>query len=736
MSDFHASIVGMNCASCANDIEKAVSKLDGVSSATVNYSLSNAKFVFSEPATKTQISQLIRSLGYQAKIVDERESEQEKKDEDEQRSKKPFYNFLVSMLLSVGVFLLEMTPLGGAFSKEVNWYVQLALTLPIWVWFGREFLYAFYQFVISGRSNMNTLIGIGTTAAFTYSTFITIFPVFSIDAGLTPQVYFEAVGFIISFVYLGKFFENQAKKKTKEAMNALFSLAVKDALVVGESGVESVPLESVAVGNILRVLPGAKFPVDGVVIKGSSNVDESMVTGEPLAVKKQVSDHVTSGTLNLDGTVDIEANRVGKDSFVSQMIDYVKNAQLSKANIQTYADRITGVFTPVVIIIAFVTLFSWFFGGPDPRWGNSISAFIAVLVIACPCALGLATPTAVVVATGRASLRGILISGGDIIEKACDIDVVLFDKTGTLTRGTPAVIESLGINGDGSGDGSGDLLYEVACIEQFSEHPLSKAIVSFYKARSSNSELAEPDEFLAVKGHGIEAAIKGSQYLIGNEDLLSSHSIQTKEGLKPTKLGSFVYIAKEGLHVATLVIGDEIKDEARDAVLNLKNRGIETWMVTGDNQQVAEAVSKELCIEHYRANVKPLEKTEIVDQLQQMGKKVAMVGDGINDAPALAKADLSIAMGGGAEVAIDASDVTILKGDLGRLIEFVDLSRFAMRVIKQNLYLSLLYNTLLIPVAAGFLVVFGGPMMPPVLASIAMALSSVSVVLNSLRIRD
>lgn len=717
-------IKGMSCASCASSIEKEVANIEGVRHSSVNYAVESGRFEVNDFQVKESILQKIRALGYD--VLDNQLNASSNQNV-ENVSDENFSKFIISISLALLVFAFAMWPLMGWPNRKVNWMLQLILCLPIWAWVGIKFQKSLLHFFTTGKSNMNTLIGLGTSAAFLYSAFVTIFYDLSIKVGLTQKVYFEAVGFIISFVFLGQYFEDKAKRKTTEALNSLFQLSSKNAMVLrGEEFVE-IKIEDVNAGDILRVRPGEKFPVDGKIIKGISAIDEAMISGEPLPITKQLGDSVFAGTINGDSPIEYRATKVGNDTFLSQIINFVEQAQNSKPEIQKYADKVSAIFTPVVIGISMVTFFAWYFWGPMPNWGNSISNFIAVLVIACPCALGLATPTAVVVATGKASLNGLLIGGGDIIEKAIGIDTIIFDKTGTITEGRPSVIEAVFLENEE------ETLKDVASIEQFSEHPLSKAIVNYSKEKGL--KLGEPDEFEIEKGKGIIAEIAGRKYLIGNEKLLRENDILMNKDLKTSKIGSFVFIAIDGNHVGSIIIGDKIKSTSKQTLEQLKLRGIETWMITGDNEIIAEAVSTELGIDHFIANALPLEKSTQLERLQESGRIVAMVGDGVNDAPALAKANLSMAMGTGTDVAINASDVTIVKGDLSKALDFIDLSESTMKIIKQNLLLSMIYNTLLIPIAAGVLVIFGGPMMPPVLASVAMALSSISVVSNSLRIK-
>lgn len=726
MKTLSLKIGGMNCASCASTIEAEVKKISGVQSSRVNYAVEVGRFEIIEEVSESAVIKTIKSLGFS---VEDRESG-EKSLNDDQKIKESFTKFIVSIILSFAIFSLAMWPLKAWPSQKLNWFLQFLFCLPIWAWVGIKFQKTFLSFLRTGHSNMNTLIGLGTSAAFFYSFFVTFFTDYSLLIGLTQKVYYEAVGFIISFVYLGQFFEQKAKRKTTEALNSLFKLSSKEATLLS-GGVEiKVSIADVKVRDLLRVRPGEKFPVDGVVVRGSSAVDESMISGEPLPVQKNIHDKVFSGTINGEAVLEYKATKIGKNTFLNQIINFVEQAQSSKPKIQRYADRVSSVFTPLVIVIALCTFFAWFFFGTGPVWGNSVSNLIAVLVIACPCALGLATPTAVVVATGRASLKGILIGGGEVIEKSVGIDAIIFDKTGTITEGRPKVIEVAFLN---DGDDHAEILKEVASIEQFSEHPLSKAITEYAKEKSL--ELDEPDQFEVVKGKGLLGEIKSKAYVIGNNALFTENKIKLNEKMTLKNIGSFIHIGVNGHHIASLVIGDEIKARSKETISQLKKRGIETWMITGDNEIVARTVANEVGVNHFIANALPIEKSKQLECIQKSGKKVAMVGDGINDAPALAKADLSIAMGTGTDVAINASDVTIVNGDLAKALDLIDLSKGTMKIIKQNLFLSFVYNSLLIPIAAGILVIFNGPLMPPVLASAAMAFSSISVVLNSLRIR-
>ncbi len=719
--EYSYTIDGMSCAACALTIEKEFSTIEGVKEYSVNYALEKTSFQLTDERLLPDVINKMDRLGYRFFEVNQSNSQPEADFDDK------FRKFLISILLSVVLFSLAMWPLKGWPSHRINWILQMALATPIWIWIGFQFQKSVLLFLKTGHSNMNTLVGIGTSCAYIYSAFVTIFSDLSVSIGLTQKVYFEAIGFIISFVYLGKYFEEKAKRKTKEALNSLFQLSAKHALLVEDGATREIPVEKIEIADILRVLPGQKIPVDGVVVRGNSAIDESMISGEANPVTKAKDDPIFSGTINGDSTIDYYVTKVGADTFLAQIISFVERAQNSKPEIQKYTDKISAAFTPVVIAIAFLTFVIWFLFGPEPRWGMSISNMIAVLVIACPCALGLATPTAVVVATGRASLKGLLIAGGEVIEKTGEIDTIVFDKTGTLTEGRPEVIDFL------CSTERNEILLTIGSIEQFSEHPISKAIVKF--AEKEGLELDEPDYFEIVKGKGLIAEFEDKDYILGNKALFDQEGVLLDDNLLSKQVGTEVFIASNSKHVATIMIGDQIKSNSKDVIQELQKRGIKTWMITGDNERIAHSVATSLGIDHYLAAVLPLEKSKQIETLQASGHKVVMIGDGINDAPALAKADLSIAMGTGTDVAISASDVTIVKGDLRRVITFLDLTHGTMKIIKQNLFLSLVYNASLIPIAAGILVFFDGPLMPPVLASVAMVASSLSVVSNSLRIR-
>ncbi len=715
MKKLDLKISGMNCASCALNIEKSIKKIDGIKVSNVNFATEKGHFEFSDSASEETIKEQILSLGYEIYELDEKP----KKDYE-------IIKFGIAISLSILIMLLDMGPLMHWPDFKSNWYLQFIFSLPIYFYFGLHFQKALWTFIRSGQSNMNTLIGIGTSAAFIYSSFVTFFPKQSTYLGLTSKVYFEAIGFIVSFVILGQLLEKKAKRKAKESIEGLLKEATKLATVLKENQEIQVSLEKVKKNDFIRVRPGEKIPVDGIVKTGQSSVDESMITGESIPVLKKEGDKVYAGTINSESVLDFTATEVGKDTFISHIIAFIEKAQNSKPQIQRMADKISSIFVPVVIVISIITFLAWFFLGPEPRWGFAISNMIAVLVIACPCALGLATPTAVVVSTGRASSKGILISGGEVIEKAHKIDTFIFDKTGTLTEGRPSIekikyFKQLDEN---------TFLKEIASIENFSEHPISKAIVNF--AREKKIEISKPEKFEIIPGKGIKATINQNNFLIGNEDFLKEEGINIKS---ENFFGTKVFVSKNKEFLCQINLKDQIKPGAKELIKELNSKGIQTYLISGDNQEVTKRVADELKISNFEGNCPPFKKTQIIENLQSGGKKVAMLGDGINDAPSLAKADLSLAMGSGTDVAMNTSDVTLVKGDLSKAMDFFKISEETMRIIRQNLFLSSIYNAICIPLAAGVFYNLLGWTFPPSLASLAMGLSSISVVLNSLRIK-
>ncbi len=711
MKKIKVHLEGMTCSACALSIEKGVKRIEGVEVSHVNFASETAYFEFKENLNQEAIFSKIKELGYKASL-----------DKSSTADSGDLLRFIISFSLAIVIFLFAMGPLMGWPDLKINFIIQFFLTLPIYFWVGIDFQRSMLTFFKSGHSNMNTLIGLGTSAAFFYSTVITFFPEFSENLGLTAKVYFEAVGFIVSFVYLGKFFERLAKKKANDAMEELLNLEAGKALVIKNGEEQTIDLKDLMVGDIIRVKPGEKILVDGKIVSGNSSIDESMISGESIPVSKSKGSKVLAGTLNGEGSFDMRAMKVGKNTFLHKMIEYVENAQGKKPPIQKLADKISSIFVPVVILVSVLTFILWFFFGPQPIWGNAISNMIAVLVIACPCALGLATPTAILVATGNASLKGILIAGGDVIEKGVNVDTILFDKTGTLTEGKPQVTHS---------DLDLQTLEAVISLENLSEHPLARSVVEYGKKQNLSPK--DPVTFKISGGRGLEGEYSGDAFVIGNRRFFEEKDIDLS--LVPESDTTEILVAKNQVYVGRLLLEDQVKPGVPEVIQELRDQGMDIWLVSGDKKEAVQKVSHDLGIKNFLGECLPLDKAKKIEELQKHGKKVAMLGDGINDAPALSMANLSLAMGAGTDLAKASSDVTLLAGDLRHALMFMKISNKTLKVIKENLFLSFVYNSLCIPLAAGVYYLLTKNLFPPSLASLAMGLSSISVVLNSLRLK-
>jgi Cu+-exporting ATPase len=738
-------IEGMTCASCVNRIERFLKKTDGVVEASVNLATERAT-VRVDPvrAGRTELVQAVEAAGYDvrpepatpmetaADIAAEVDAEAVERDRELRDVK---LRALTSLGIAAAIMAVVAWP-GGLFAMEdANKLVFLPATF-IQFWAGGRFMRAAWKAARHGDATMDTLVAIGTMAAWGYSTLITLWPQILTAAGRDPDTYFDSSTIIVGLILLGRWLEARAKRQTAGAIRALVGLQAKTARVLRDGEETDVPLEQVHAGDLLRVRPGEKVPVDGIVAEGVSAVDESMLTGESMPATKRAGDEVIGATLNTTGTFVFRATRVGRDTVLAQIVKMVEQAQGSKAPIQALADRISAIFVPIVLALAGLTFAAWFVFGPEPRFTLGLVAAITVLIIACPCAMGLATPTAIMVGTGRAAQAGVLIRGGEALEGAGRVNAVVFDKTGTLTVGKPAVAEAI----LAEGFAEAELLDLAASVERGSEHPLAAAIIA--RARGSELGFRAASDFEAVPGQGVVASVEGRLVAIGNRRLMAARGADIEalvpvadraaaEGRTP------VFVAVDGRAAGLLVIADPVKPEAAEAVAQLTKRGLEAWLVTGDGRATAESVARAVGIapERVLAEVLPGEKAERVRELQSAGKIVAMVGDGINDAPALAQADLGVAIGTGADVAIEASDVTLVGGDPRLVTAAIALSRRTMRTIRQNLAWAFGYNVVLIPVAMGALYPFLGLTLNPALAAGAMAFSSVSVVLNSLRLR-
>ena len=739
------SLNGMHCASCASIIERSIKKVAGVKNANVNFASEKASIVFDETQSPVQsLIDAVKKAGYTASILNENDPDAERKKREKTMSSY-FRKFIFSLILSIPMLyfmfldFFKWLPLGDAVSPYVG-IISLILTIPVQFYAGLGFYRGAWSSLKMKTFNMDSLIAIGTSTAFFYSLVNYLLYVFSNNSiiGLNgtkiTDLYFETAAFLITFVLMGKWLEAKAKGKTSDAIKKLMGLQAKTARVIRNGITKDISIDEVVHGDIIMVRPGEKVPVDGNIIKGLSSVDESMVTGESIPVEKSVGDGVIGATINKTGTFEFEATRIGSETTLSQIIRLIEEAQGSKAPIQAFADRISSWFVPAVIGIAILTFLVWFFI-LKATLAYSLLAFVAVIVIACPCALGLATPTAIMVGTGKGAENGILIKGGEPLEAAQNIKAILFDKTGTLTKGKPEVTDVVSLSTKFDEE---EALRIAASMEKLSEHSLAEAIYSH--AEEEGIDLEEVADFNAIPGHGVVGKIDNIEYFLGNRKLITDYALldSSKMERKIAKLeekGKTVMIlaTKEAV-IGFIAVADTVKETSKEAVARLKQMGIEVYMVTGDNARTAKAIAEEVGITNVLAEVLPEDKAAEVKKLQDQGKRVAMVGDGINDAPALAQADLGIAMGSGTDVAMETGSIVIIRNDLRDVVSAIELARETMKKIKQNMFFALFYNVIGIPVAARVFVGFG-LVLKPELAGLAMALSSVSVVVNSLLLR-
>lgn len=730
-------IKGMHCASCVRVIEKSLSRTPGVKNAVVNLATEKATVTYDQDVCKEEnISSAVEKVGYKVVTDEHAVSENQEKIEKAKELKELRNKVAVSLILG-GLILWGSFPGLMNFAPEIlkNFWVQLLLATPVQFWAGWDFYRATIPALKNRTANMDTLVALGTTVAYFYSAFVTFFPNIVMDLGMETMPYFDVATIVIGLILLGRYFEARAKGQTSQALKKLIGMQAKTARVIRDGKEVDLPIEQVVIGDVIRVRPGEKIPVDGILLEGESSVDESMITGESIPVEKQIGETVVGATMNKTGTFTYKASKIGQDTMLAQIIKLVQEAQGSKAPIQRIADTISSYFVPIVIMLAFATFGVWYVVGPNPALLFAMLNTVAVLIIACPCAMGLATPTAIMVGTGLGAEKGILIKDAESLEIAHKVNTVVFDKTGTLTKGKPEVTDIMTINKMTKNE----LLTLVASIEKGSEHSLAEAIVK--KAEDEKINLNVVSKFKAIAGYGVEGEVGKNKIYFGNRKLMEKENVVIlkkvqndierleNEGKTVMMLG--VNRKLEGL----IAVADTVKESARYGVDALIRKGIEVVMITGDNPRTAHAIALKLGIKRVLAEVLPDQKEAEVKKIQQEGKVVAMVGDGINDAPALAVADVGIAMGTGTDVAIEAADITLINKDLKSVASAIELSRKTMRTIKMNLIWAFGYNILLIPVAMGVLYPFSGILLSPIFASVAMALSSISVVSNSLLLK-
>ncbi len=734
-------IEGMTCAACAKSIERAVGKLSGVEVVSVNFATEKANIRYNPADLRlSEIKQAIAKAGYKALEIESKDKVDEDKKRKDREIRILWTKFIVSAIFAVPLLYIAMgAMLGWPMPQVLNpmeyplryALVEVLLTIPIVV-AGNRFYTVGFKAILHRSPNMDSLIAMGTSAAVLYSLYST----YQISIGhfmYVEDLYFETAGVIITLILLGKSLEAVSKGRTSEAIKKLMGLAPKTAIVMQEGEEIEIPIEEVEVGDIIVVKPGSKIPVDGEVVEGLTAIDESMLTGESIPVEKRPGDKVFAASINKTGSIRFKATKVGSDTALAQIIKLVEDAQGSKAPIAQMADIVSGYFVPIVFVIATLSALAWYFiGGETPVF--SLTIFIAVLVIACPCALGLATPTAIMVGTGKGAEYGVLIKGGEALETTHKIKTIVFDKTGTITEGRPEVTDIVTTKIIDRNR----LLQIAASAEKGSEHPLGEAIVR--GAEKENLENLKVDKFNAIPGHGIEVEIEGKNILLGNRKLMTERNISLSElETESDRLASEgktpMYAAIDNQPAGIIAVADIVKESSAKAIKKLHEKGIEVAMITGDNRKTAEAIAKQVGIDRVLAEVLPQDKANEVKKLQSEGKKVAMVGDGINDAPALAQADIGIAIGSGTDVAMESADIVLMRSDLMDVPTAIQLSKSTIRNIKQNLFWAFGYNVAGIPVAAGLLHVFGGPLLNPILAAAAMSLSSVSVLTNALRLK-
>ncbi|MFA4869772.1 MAG: heavy metal translocating P-type ATPase [Pedobacter sp.] len=726
-------VLGMTCASCAVSVESIIGAQPGVDKAEVNYATQSVNVTYHPNEIQPDAFQkAVQSIGYD--LILEQEGAKELQEETQRNN----YEALKKRLIWSAILTLPVVIIGMFFMHMPNGnYYMLALTTPVLFFFGRVFFINAWKQAKHGKANMDTLVALSTGIAYIFSVFNTFYPEFWYNKGLEPHVYFEAAAVIIVFIMLGKLLEERAKSNTSSAIKKLVGLQPKTVIIVTENGEKEIAVADVQIADQILVRSGEKIPVDGVVYEGTSFVDESMITGEPVAVAKKGGDKVFAGTINQKGSFKFKAEKVGGETMLAQIIKLVQDAQGSKAPVQKLVDKVAGIFVPIVILIAIISLGAWLLFGGEHAFTQGLLAMVTVLVIACPCALGLATPTAIMVGIGKGAENGILIKDAEALELGHKVNAVILDKTGTITEGKPEVTHiewATELPKDKS------LLKEIlVALEQSSEHPLAEAIVS--KLKSDGAKGASVSGFESLTGKGVMAVFEGDRYWAGSHKILAEQNVLVDAALQERvtalqqQAQTVIFFTNASQVLAIVSIADQIKAGSAKAVAALKAEGIDVYMLTGDNQQTAASVAGQVGIDHYQAEVLPSDKSDFVKKLQAQGKVVAMIGDGINDSQALAQADVSIAMGKGSDIAIDVAKMTLVSSDLKQVPKALRLSKLTVKTIRQNLFWAFIYNLIGIPIAAGLLYPVNGFLLNPMIAGAAMALSSVSVVSNSLRLK-
>ncbi|MFC5190770.1 heavy metal translocating P-type ATPase [Algoriphagus aquatilis] len=748
------AVTGMTCAACASSVETILQYTDGIHAASVNFATNTVQVEWDDRLTPESINLALQDVGYGIIISEKAVSE------TVQEEQVKIYQEVKARTIGAGLLTLPVFVLGMFFMDwEAGQWISMALSIPVLFYFGRHFYANAWKQARHRKANMDTLVALSTGIAFLFSAFNTFFPEFWHAQGIHPHVYYEAATVIVVFISFGKMLEERAKSQTGTALKKLIGLQPKTLTRIQNGQTLEIKIEEVQLGDRILIKPGEKIPVDGIVEVGSSYIDESMISGEPVPVEKKAGDKVFAGTINQKGSLEILAEKVGASTLLSQIIQHVQEAQGSKAPVQKLVDKIAGIFVPVVIGIALITFSVWMLVGGENAFSHALLAAVSVLVIACPCALGLATPTAIMVGVGKGAENQILIRDAESLELGHRVNAIILDKTGTITSGKPSVVSmqwsvvseqsQLEVNSEKSAVNNeiqdllpltNNYLQTLLALESKSEHPLAEAVVKYLKEQDLQS--VELESFESITARGVKGKFEGKTYFVGNAKLLSENGIYIPTELESEakswseKAQTVIWFADEENALAILGIQDQIKPSSKSAIAKLQNSGVEVYMLTGDNLQTAKAVADEVGIDHFKAEVMPSDKSSFIKLLQQKGKVVAMVGDGINDSEALAQADVSIAMGHGSDIAMDVAKITLITSDLEKIPQAFRLSHLTVNGIKQNLFWAFIYNVIGIPIAAGVLYPINGFLLDPMIAGAAMAFSSVSVVMNSLRLKN